>query len=159
MESAVMSSREAKFCLDRNKVRWVLLEGVINRKTQEDDPAGGQNLPVSQIQRIEKTVVEIKRRSPVAMPAVYAGLILAALFGWIAAMSLWVGLPGVVLGAVVLLWGLMRLGGTTEKLDAFQIVAPGIRTEEWRVLGSHHEVLGFIHGVEAEMGARGASRN
>jgi hypothetical protein len=151
MESAVMSSREAKFCLDRNKVRWVLLEGVINRKTPQDDPAAGQNLPVSQIQRIEKTSVERTHRSPLALPATYAGLFLVAVFGWVATLSVWVGVPGLVLGAVALLWGLMRLGGSTEKIEAFRIVAPGVAAEDWVVLGSHHEVVGFISGVEKEM--------
>ena len=144
-------SREAKFCLDRNKVRWVLLEGVINRKAHDDDPAGGQNLAVSEIQRIEKTVVERKQRSPLALPATYAGLGILALFGWITTLSMWAGIPGLALGAIVLLWGLMRLGGQTERIDAFRIVAPGIRADEWVVVGSHAEVQGFLGGVEKEM--------
>ena len=65
-----MGSQEAKFCLDRNQVRWVLLEGVINRKTQQDDPDKGMNLPVGQIQSIEKTSIERRHKNPLAGPAV-----------------------------------------------------------------------------------------
>src|SRR5688572_33402249 len=149
-----MAGSEAKFCLDRNKVRWVLLEGVINRKSHQDDPAAGQNLAVSQIQRIEKTTIERKHRSPVALPATYAGLFLLAVFVWVATMLWWVGLPGLVIGAAILLWGLMRLGGQTETIEAFQIGAPGVRAEDWYLVGSHDEVMGFIGGVEKEMEAR-----
>ena len=61
------------------------------------------------------------------------------------------GVPGLVVGAIILLWGLMRLSGTTERIDAFQIVAAGTRREDWYVVGSHHEVIGFVEGVGKEM--------
>jgi len=148
-----MSGREAKFCLDRNQVRWVLLEGVINRKTKDDDPDKGMNLAVEKIQSIEKTQIVRRHKNPLAAPATLAGVVFLALSGWIARASWWLGLPGLVVGAIVLLWGLMRLSGTAEKLDAFQIVAAGTNPEDWYIVGSHHEVIGFVEGVRAEMEA------
>jgi hypothetical protein len=146
-----MSGREAKFCIDRNSVHWVLLEGVINRKTSQDDPDKGLNLPVERITSIEKTQVERRHNNLLAKPATVAGIAILALCGWLATVSLWVGIPGLVVGAVVLLWGLTRLSGTTERMDAFQLVAPGTNPKDWYIVGSHLEVLGFIEGVRAEM--------
>jgi hypothetical protein len=146
-----MPGREAKFCTDRNQVRWVLLEGVINRKTQQDDPDKGLNLPVEKIQRIEQTVIERRHKSPVAKPAMLFGIVLLALFGWVATSHLWVGVPGLVIGAIVLFWGLARISGTVEKLDSFQIVVPGMNPQELLVIGSHLEVTGFIEGVRKEV--------
>jgi len=148
-----MSGREAKFCLDRNQVRWVLIEGVINRKTPQDDPDKGMNLPIERIQSIEKTQIERRHKNSLAAPATVAGIVILALFGWLATISLWVGVPGLAAGAAVLLWGLMRLSGTTERLDAFQIVASGTNPADWYIVGSHHEVIGFINGVQAELEA------
>lgn len=146
-----MSGRDAKFCQDRNGVRWVLIEGVINRKTAADDPAGGMNLPVAKIQSLEKTSVERRQKSPLAAPATLAGIVLLALSGWIASAVLWLGLPGLVLGAVVLVWGLQRLSGSVERLDASQIVAPGLVPADWLIVGSHAEVTGFVEGLKKEV--------
>ena len=148
-----MSGREAKFCLDRNQVRWVLLEGIINRKTQQDDPDKGTNLPVEKIQAIEKITVERHHSSPLAKPAFIIGVVILGLFGWLSTVSIWAGLPGLIVGALVMLWGLKRLSGTTEQLEAFKIVAPGFNVQDWTVVGSHHEVMGFIEGLRAEMQA------
>ncbi|HWP83620.1 MAG TPA: hypothetical protein VNN17_00385 [Terriglobia bacterium] len=146
-----MPGREAKFCIDRNQVRWVLLEGVINRKTPQDDPDKGLNLPVEQITAIEKTQVKKRHKNPLAKPAAAAGLLLLALFGWLATLSLWLGVPGLVAGLYALIWGLMRLPGTTETLDAYQIVAAGTHPEDWYIVGSHPEVEGFIAGLRREL--------
>jgi hypothetical protein len=146
-----MSSRQAKFCQDRNKVRWVLLEGVINRKTPQDDPAKGKDLAVAQITGIEKTSIERVQRSPLARPAIYAGLVFLALGGGMAAVAWWWMLPGLILGAVTLFWGLQQSSGQKEVLDAYQIVASGTNPEDWRVIGSHEEVQGFIEGVRSAM--------
>jgi len=146
-----MNSRQAKFCMDRNKVRWVLLEGVINRKTQQDDPTKGKELPVAQITGVEQTAVERVRRSPVARPAIYGGLALLVVFGWIASAYWLLGFPGMVLGVILLFWGLKRNPGQKEVLDAYQIVAPGTNPEDWRIIGSHAEVAGFIEGLRLEM--------
>ena len=148
-----MSGREAKFCLDRDKVRWVLLEGVINRKTDQDDPTGGENLPFTQLTGVEKTSVTRVRRSPLAWPAIYAGVAMLALFAWIATANWWLALPGILLGVVVLFWGLRRVSGQKEVLDAYQLLAPGTRPEDWLVIGSHLEVLGFVEGVRQEVEA------
>ena len=67
-----MSGREAKFCLDRNQVRWVLLEGVINRKAPQDDPDKGMNLAIEKIQSIESTQVERRHKNSLAVPATLA---------------------------------------------------------------------------------------
>lgn len=146
-----MSGREAKFCLDRNQVRWVLLEGVINRKTPQDDPDKGMNLPVEKIQSIENTQVERRQKNPLARPAALAGFAILVLCGWVSTIYFWVGVPGLVVGTIVLGWGLLRLGGTTERLDAFQIVASGTNPEDWYIVGSHLEVLGFIEGLRKEI--------
>jgi hypothetical protein len=146
-----MSSRQAKFCLDRNSVRWVLLEGVITRTTQLDDPTAGKTLPVSQITGIEKASVERVSRSPLAKPAIYVGAVLLALFGWLAASTWALALPGLALGAIVLFWGLVRLPGQKEVLAAYQILAPGTHPPEWQLVGSHTEVLGFIDGLRRDM--------
>ncbi|MBI3934509.1 MAG: hypothetical protein HY316_07425 [Acidobacteria bacterium] len=146
-----MGGREAKFCLDRNQVRWVLLEGVINRKTKDDDPDKGMNLAVEKIQSIAKTQIERRHKNPLAAPATLAGVLMLGLFGWLATSSWWLGLPGLVVGGAALLWGLARLSGTTERLDAFQIVASGTNPQDWYIVGSHHEVIGFIEGLRSEM--------
>ena len=146
-----MAGREAKFCLDRNQVRWVLLEGVINRKTPQDDPDKGLNLPVAKIQSIQETVIERRHKNPLAAPATLAGVFLLAVSGWIAASSPWLGLPGLVIGALILVWGMKRLSGSVEKLGSYQIVAPGTNPEEWLIIGSHHEVIGFIEGLRKEV--------
>jgi hypothetical protein len=146
-----MAGREAKFCLDRNQVRWVLLEGVINRKTPQDDPDKGMNLPVSKIQRIEETVIERQHKNALAAPASFAGLLVLALSGWIASSSLWLGLPGLILGALVLIWGLRRISGSREKLGSYQIIAAETTPQDWLIVGSHHEVVGFIEGLRAEL--------
>ncbi|MBI2819454.1 MAG: hypothetical protein HYX73_05700 [Acidobacteria bacterium] len=146
-----MSGWEAKFCLDRNQVRWVLLEGVINRKTPQDDPDKGMNLAIEKIQSIENTQVERRHENPLARPAMVAGFLILALFGWLSTITLWAGVPGLIIGAIVLGWGLLRLGGTTERLDAFQIVAPGTNPKDWYIVGSHLEVLGFIEGLRKEI--------
>jgi hypothetical protein len=149
-----MGSREAKFCLDRNQVRWVLLEGVINRKTPQDDPDKGLNLPVEKIQAIEKTQIERRHKNPLARPAMLAGIVIVALSAWLTTSILWLGVPGLILGALMLVWGLVRLSGSTERLDAFQIVASGTKPEDWYIVGSHLEVQGFINGVRAEVEAK-----
>jgi hypothetical protein len=146
-----MQTREAKYCLDRNNVRWVLLEGVINRKAPQDDPAGGQNLPVAQITSIEKTTIQRVRRSPLAKPALYAGVVLLVVFVWIASMSWLIAAPGLVLGALLFFWGLSRMSGEKEVMDAFQIVAPVQNPSDWLVVGTHSEVAGFVEGVRNEM--------
>jgi hypothetical protein len=146
-----MASHEAKFCLDRNQVRWVLLEGVINRKTPQDDPDKGLNLPVSQIQSIEKTSIERRHKSMVAMPAAIIGLAIVLLSGWLYTLNRWLGAPGLVIGTIVFLWGATRISGTREQLDAFQLVAKGTTPDQWYIVGSHHEVIGFIEGLQKEM--------
>jgi hypothetical protein len=146
-----MAGREAKFCLDRNQVRWVLLEGVINRKTPQDDPDKGMNLPITKIQSIQETFIERRHNNPLAKPAVFAAILLLAISGWLTTYSLWAGVPGLILGALVLIWGMMRLSGSTEKLTSYQILASGTNPQEWLVVGSHHEVVGFIEGLRNEV--------
>ena len=148
-----MSGRQAKFCLDRNQVRWVLLDGVINRKTPQDDPDKGLNLPVEQVRSIERTQIERRNKNPLARPATVGGIVILILSVWLSTITVWLGVPGLLVGAFALLWGLKRLGGSSERLDAFQIVAAGTNPEDWYVVGSHLEVLGFIEGVQTEIRA------
>lgn len=156
-----MGSRPSKFCQDRNGVRWVLLEGMITRKSAQDDPAGGKNLPVERVTSVEKTVVARVNRSPLAWPAIYLACISLAVSAWIASLDiskLFV-VPTLLAGLWLLFWGLARMKGTTEMLDAYQlIINGGQKTAEWLIVGSHEEVQGFIEGVRDAMGgAKGAT--
>ena len=146
-----MGNQQAKFCLDRNSVRWILLEGVITRTTQKDDPTAGQTLQVGRIASIEQRKIERTRRSPLAKPAVYLGLLLLGVFGWLATGNPLAAAPALALGAIVLLWGLLRMRGQKETMDSFQLVVPGTNPQDWVIVGSHNEVLGFIDGVKSDM--------
>lgn len=150
-----MESRPSKFCQDRNGVRWVLLEGVITRKTAEDDPTGGKNLPVERVTSVEKTVVARVNRSPLAWPAIYVACIFLAVSAWIVSLefSSLFAAPAVLIGLYFLFWGMARLKGTTEMLDAYQlIINGGQKVSDWLIVGSHEEVLGFIQGIRDDMG-------
>jgi hypothetical protein len=149
-----MDSRQSKFCQDRNGVRWVLLEGMITRKTAQDDPAGGKYLPVGRVTSVEKTIVKRVSRSPLAWPAIYLACILLALTAWIFSMDISVvfALPTLLVGLWFLFWGLARIKGREELLDAYQLITNGQKLSDWMIVGSHEEVLGFIDGIRNDMG-------
>lgn len=156
-----MGNRPSKFCQDRNGVRWVLLEGVITRKTQQDDPTGGKILPVERVTSIEKAVIARVNRSPLAWPAIYIACIFLAVSAWIVSMdvSKLYAAPTVLIALYFLFWGLARIKGKTEMLDAYQlIINGGQKVSDWLIVGSHEEVLGFIQGIRDDMGgAKGAA--
>jgi hypothetical protein len=149
-----MASSQSKFCQDRNGIRWVLLEGMITRKTKQDDPAGGKNLPVDRVMSVEKTVVKRVNRSPLAWPAIYIACILLALTAWIFSLevSALLAIPTLLAGLWFLFWGLARIKGTEEVLDAYQLITNGQKLSDWIIVGSHEEVLGFIEGIRNDMG-------
>lgn len=153
-----MGNQQAKFCQDRNGVRWVLLEGVITRKTAEDDPAGGKNLPVGRVTAVEKTSVKRVSRSPLAWPAVYFACVLLAVSAWVLSMEVTAlaAAPTLLMGAWFLVWGLRRIRGTEETIDAFQLITSGPRHSDWLIVGSHEEVQGFVQGIQSDMGESAA---
>ena len=68
--------------LSRQAQEVDLLEGVITRKTAQDDPAGGLILPVERVTSVEKTVIARVNRSPLAWPAIYIACIFLAITAW-----------------------------------------------------------------------------
>ncbi len=149
-----MGEWESKFCQDRNKIRWILLEGKITRTAPQDDPTEGNELPVEQITGVETTSVQRKTRSPLAWPAIYLSLVLLAVTAWLLSMpgaARVVAVAPLILGCAALLWGLSRVKGNTELIDAYQLVVSGARKPEWLIVGSHEEVTGFIGGLREEL--------
>lgn len=149
-----MGDRETKFCQDRNKIRWILIEGKITRSAPEDDPTAPNELPVEQINGVEKTSVQRKTRSPLAWPAIYVSLVLLAVTAWLLSMpgaARVVAVVPLILGCAALLWGLSRVKGNTELIDAYQLIVSGARKPEWLIVGSHNEVEGFIGGLRKEL--------
>ncbi|MBI3894864.1 MAG: hypothetical protein HY313_02930 [Acidobacteria bacterium] len=146
-----MAYRQAKFCMDLDRVRWTLLEGVITRKKQDDGPLEGQEAPIQRVSGVEKITVKRVHRSPLAWPVTLFGIGLLVLssivltIGWVAAIL------GSVVGLACLFWGVKRISPKTEVLDAHQIVIPGTNPNDWVVVGSISEVLGFIEGIKIEL--------
>jgi uncharacterized membrane protein YqjE len=97
------------------------------------------------------SIVERHEEAALVATVGMSGLGLLALFGWLAASTWALALPGLALGAIVLFWGLVRLPGQKEVLAAYQILAPGTHPPEWQLVGSHTEVLGFIDGLRRDM--------
>lgn len=146
-----MPYRQAKFCLDVNKIRWTLLEGVITRKGQEDGPLEGQELPIEQVAAVEPTTVQRVYRSRLGWPVTLVAVALLALAVWIATFLWRVSVPFFVVGLLGLLWGAKRIAPQREVLEAHRIVAAVANPEEWVVVGSISEVKGFIEGVKIEL--------
>jgi hypothetical protein len=144
-----MLHSQGKFCIDRNLVRWTLLDGIINRKTLQDEPMGGQELPIKQVMAVEKATGKKVERLPFGWPAALFGMGLLAVVWW--AGGLFVRLVGGLGGLACLYWGAKRIPARTTVLEGYQIVAPGVKQEDWLVLGSTPEVIGFIEGLKSEM--------
>jgi|SRR5579885_666729 len=144
-----MAHSPGKFCLDGNLVRWSLLNGVITRKNKDDEPLAGKELPVRDITGIEKVTITKKRRLPFGWHGVVIGVALLALCIWIS------NLPGRavtgLIGIALLYWGAKRIPAITTVHEGYRIVAPGLSAEEWVVVGSMPEVLGFIEAVRSEI--------
>ena len=146
-----MPYQQAKFCLDRNQVRWTLLEGVITRKSPQDGPTEGKQLHIRQATAVEEIKVSKVYRSRLGWPATLLGLGLLALFGWFASFSWIAAIPGLLVGLLCLFWGARRIAPRTEEVGGFQIVAPGSEPAEWRLTGTIPEVRGFVEGVRSEL--------
>ncbi|MBI2818168.1 MAG: hypothetical protein HYX72_14635 [Acidobacteria bacterium] len=144
-----MAYSTARFCIDRNIVRWTLINGVINRKTNQDDPTGGQDISVQEVRAIERTAVRKKERGTLGRPLLFIAVLLLA--------TAW-GSDSLTLRFVVGLAGLALLYTAVERLrtkvtmhDAFRLVIPGRNAEEWTVVGVTPETMGFVRGVEEEI--------
>ena len=150
-----MPHSPGKFCIDRELVRWSLLNGIITRKTLQDPPTGGRELAASRVTAIEKITVKKTKRQPLGRPMTVLGVVFL-LLAW-ASGALLVQLP-LGLAALALLYkGLKRMQVRTEEVEAHQIMAPGARPEDWVVVGSASELLGFLEAVKAESAAQGQS--
>lgn len=146
-----MPYRQAKFCLDLNHIRWSLVEGVITRKTAQDGPTEGRELPISQVTRVEKTTFQRTVRSRFAWPVTLFALGLLALSIVLAVIWWPASLLGFGLGSLLLIWGIKRIPPQTETLDAYRLVAPVPDPDDWVLVGGIPEVEGFIAGIQAEL--------
>ncbi len=144
-----MPHSPGKFCIDRNLVRWTLINGVINRKTLQDPPAGGQDVPVRQVRAIQKTTVKKVERLPFGRTMVLLGVLLLAVAWWSMMVVVRVSLG--VAGLATLYSGAERMRARISYHDAYQLVIPGRKREEWLVVGSTPEILGFIEAVQSEI--------
>jgi hypothetical protein len=144
-----MPHAPGKFCIDRDLVRWTLIEGVINRKTNQDDPRGGQNLPVEQVRGIERTTIKRKERKPLGRPLLLIAVLLlvAAWSSNYMALRFAIGLAGLA----CLYSGAERMRTKVRVEEAFRLVIPGRNTDEWTVVGVTPEIMGFLGAVEAEI--------
>ena len=155
-----MPHAPGKFCLDRNLVRWNLLNGVITRKTASDGPLDGQDVAASRVTAIEPTTFKKVERQPYGRAMIVIGVALLGLAWWSLSMPLRAifGLAGLLL----LYGGVERNRARVTIHDAFRLVIPGHNAAEWTVVGSTPEVMGIVEGIQAEMygeaNALGASR-
>ncbi len=152
-----MPHSPGKFCIDRNLVRWSLINGVITRKTLNDGPLDGQDLPVQQITGIEKTFVTKVERQPYGRRMMLLGVALVAL-AW-PSPNLWVRIAAGLAGLGLLYWGVERSRVRKSVHEAFQMVVPGRKAEDWLMVGSTSEILGFIDAVQADRMAGSSSHN
>ena len=146
-----MANRQAKFCMDLDRIRWTLLEGIITRKKQDDGPMEGQEMPIQRVSGVEKITVTRVHRSHLAWPVTLFAIGLLVV-SWVITTIWWVAaIPGFGIGLAGLFWGVKRIPPKTEVLDAYQIVIPGADPKDWVVVGSIREVLGFIEGIKIEL--------
>src|SRR4051812_21178364 len=135
-----MPHAPAKFCIDRDFVRWTLIEGAINRKTNLDDPGGGQEITTDQVRAIQRTTIKRKERKPLGRPL----LLIAVLLLVIAWSSNYVALRFAIglAGMACLYSGAERMRPKVRVEDAFRLVIPGRNAEEWTVVGVTPEIMG-----------------
>jgi hypothetical protein len=147
-----MPHAPGKFCIDRDFVRWTLIDGVINRKTNQDDPSGGQNLRVEQVRGIQKTTVKRKERQSLGRPLLLIAvlLLIAAWNSNYIALRFVMGLAGLA----CLYSGAERMRTKVRVEEAFRLVIPGRNTDEWTVVGVTSEIMGFLGAVEAEVSSQ-----
>ena len=146
-----MGKLEAKYCLDQKHIKWSLVEGVITRKGAQDGPDDGQELPVSRIQAIEKTQVQLTHRSPLGLPVAIIGLVMAGLSLLIGSYSWLLAAPWILFGLMLFVWGVKRIPAHTETIGAFRLVAQVPNPEDWVLAGEVPEVQGFVDGIKSDM--------
>ena len=144
-----MHHAPGKFCIDRNLVRWNLLNGMITRKTVNDGPLDGQEVAASRVTALEPATFKKVERQPYGRAMILIGVALLGLAWWSLSLPLRVilGLAGLLL----LYGGVERSRARVTIYDAFRIVIPGHDAAEWTVVGSTPEVMGFVEGIQAEM--------
>ena len=143
-----MPHSPGKFCIDRNLVRWTLLNGMITRKNVDAGPTAWKELPASQVTAIEKVSVKKVDHRPFGWPLVILGAILLAVCSLAGSHLLQIVLGGA--GLICLYKGAKRIPPITTEVEAHQIVAPGVKPEDWLVVGSTAELSGFLDAVRAE---------
>ena len=111
----------------------------------------GKTLSVDQVFGIEKTFVSRSEKSSLSLPVVFFGAIVI-LASWLIAMWWWVAaVPGFLIGVICLFWGLKRIFPKRHSVEAYKIIAPNTNPEEWLIVGSISEILGFVEGVRTEL--------
>jgi hypothetical protein len=144
-----MPHAPGKFCIDGNFVRWHLLNGVITRKTANDGPLDGQEVPASRVTAIEPTTFKKVERQPYGRAMILIGVALLGLAWWSLSLPLRAifGLAGLLL----VYGGVERSRARITIYDAFRMVIPGHNAAEWTVVGSTPDVMGIVEGIHAEM--------
>jgi len=126
-----------------------LIQGVINRKTLQDPPTGGKEVPVQAVRAIQRTSVREVKRPPFGRAMILCAAVLLAA-AWHSTFLLIRGVAGLA-GLVFLYWGAERMRARVSFQDAFQLVIPGQRSEDWLVVGSTPEILAFIDSINPEI--------
>jgi hypothetical protein len=144
-----MPHAPGKFCIDRNLVRWNLLNGMISRKTINDGPLDGQEVAASRVTAIEPTTFKKVERQPYGRAMILIGVALLGLAWW--SLSLPLRVIFGLFGLLLVYGGVERSRSRVTIYDAFRIVIPGQDPAEWTVVGSTPEVMGIVEGIQAEM--------
>ena len=144
-----MASAPAKFCLDLNRIRWSYMNGTITRKTNNDDPLAGQEVPAKQVTAIEQTTIKKVERKPMGRYVIVVGVALVVA-AWMSGSTVTRGLLGLV-GLLAMYRGVEMSRAKVTILDAYRLVIPGRNQEDWQLVGNTPEVHGFLEAVRSEM--------
>ncbi len=146
-----MAHVPGKFCGDVNKVRWSLIEGTITRTTIEGGIWNTTELPVQQVMGIEKLTIEQSHRSPLGVPVTLFAVALLAIAGWAGS------IPVGVIGLLCLFWGLRLLPKQKISHEAHRLLGPGLDPEEWMLVGSGADIVGFVAALQTELSQKAES--
>ncbi len=140
-----MAHPPGKFCGDVNKVRWSLIDGTLTRTTTEGGIWNTTELPVQQVMGIEKLTIEESHRSPLGVPVTLFAAALLAIAGLVGS------IPIGVIGVIGLVWGVRMLPKQKVTHEAHRLLGPGLDPEEWVMVGSGADVVGFLDALQSEL--------
>ena len=146
-----MAHVPGKYCGDVNKVRWSLIDGTVTRTTTEGGIWNTTELPVQQVMGIEKLTIEQSRRAPLGVPVTLFAVALLAIAGWAGSIS-----AGVI-GLLCLFWGLRLLPKQKTSHEAHRLLGPGLDPEEWTLVGSGADIVGFVAALQTELSQKAES--